>query len=277
MHKIRLISIVFLVLLTMTMGTWGGVALADSPENVTPNITAEEAQKQNEEIAKQGTLVIDPAVKQKCDEWQARADLEREKALTPKEGIGTLSTEQIPLGTNKTFTAAGEGAYWSSHWGLATASAVAVLQYNQNKVYSYAWAIGGGSGGAWNGRRFQITGSGSRNAYVDFYGTAYESSTPGLSGNTNWQIKAIIYDVTTSTIIGQTTIYNASHSNSLLSYTDGGSIGNSILVSFQAGHEYVVKVETTGDCSEYGSFVCVMDSNNGNYTTKWSSIRLRWM
>ena len=65
-------------------------------------------------------------------------------------------------------------------------------------------------------------------------------------------------------------VFSASHSISLLTYTDGGNIGNSVLVSLQAGHEYVVYVKTTGDCSQYGTFASTMASDSGNYTTTWS-------
>ena len=183
---------------------------------------------------------------------------------------------QIALGTNTTFTTAGEGEYWDSHWGLGGASSLADLSYRRNEISAWAVGIGGGSAGAWNGRRFQVTGSGSRFAYVDFYGTAHCSSVPSLTGSTNWQVDVVVYDSTLDSIIGNMNVFSASHSISLLTYTDGGNISNSVLVSLQAGHEYVVYVKTTGDCSQYGTFASTMASDSGNYTTTWSSIRIRW-
>lgn len=261
------------VLMILTMAP--GVVSAQDGISVDPKV--QKAQEDNEALAQEkGIPPVDENIKKQIDEWHKQVVLEREKLIRPAgEGEASITQTDIPKGTNYTFYYADEGNNWDTSWLLADADTSYVLAQNRNNVGAWTWGVGSASGWAWTGRRFNITGSGSQLCYVDFVGWAGVNLLGGYSGSASWEVVVKVYDATVGSYIGQSTVFQEESTNNQL-IVDGGDYNNSVLVSLQAGHQYVVQVITFGDVSQYGIFISTMESGTDSLHTLWDEVRLRW-
>ena len=171
-----------------------------------------------------------------------------------------------------------EGLDGGSTWGFGSRSDDYVLASRRNNTYSYCGLAGGAESWAWTGNRFLMGGSSSYPAYVDFAGWAKAEMVTAMgstSSSADFTVRGRVYDVTSSTWIGDVTIYNVSATNGQTK-TPGGNYANSCLVSFQGGHTYVVLVETEVGVSHYGVGSTLSHSNTTPFHTYWNTITLRW-
>jgi hypothetical protein len=219
---------------------------------------------------------VNPNIQRQVDKWHNQIRLEQEKLVRPAtEGVAVLAVTNVPKGTDYTFTSASEGKNGATNWLLAKATTSYVLAQRRNNVGAWTWGVGTASGWAWTGHRFNVTGSGSRNCYVDFKGWAGVNLLGGFTGSASWEVDVKVYDVTVGSYIGQATVFKKESRNNQL-MTDGGNYARSVLVSLTAGHQYVVYVVTYGDVSTYGIFLSAMESGTDSLHTRWDTIKLRW-
>lgn len=176
--------------------------------------------------------------------------------------VAGLSPYSVSIGTDKTMNAMTDHDYGSSYTGLGNASAKA--NYSSRFADATCWTSGYGDAEAWSwvGARVNVTGSGSKLAYIRYNGSVKGSLVGGIGGSAEATVSVKIFDVTAGSWIGESTVYHESDSNNARK-TCSQSINRSILVTLQAGHQYlfIEHVETT--CSQYGVQISTVDFWNG--------------
>lgn len=278
--KISKIIPLILVMLSLTFLAFTPIVSADSEKGPTGNLTEfelldiEQAIEHNEAVVEEtGIEPIDPDIKEKIDEWRKKVTLESQKLIRP-DGVIDERTS-IPLGTDYSLYSSSEGNDWHATWGVGLADSDYHLATNRNDVFGYALGIGAADAWAWTGKRFNITGAGSQLCYVDYDGTARAAMVGSYSGRANWEVEITVYDATETTYIGRRIILSETSTNNVAKYPNV-DYSESILVSFEAGHQYVVQVITYCEVDEYLTGVSQVIANDSTYNTDWDEIALRW-
>lgn len=291
MRKLRSLSVFALVALLLNVGQ--GVVIAQEPplpETGTPDgipVDPEirEMARTNAATASESSFsAADEAeeeeLRRTIEEWhegvvQERTGLERPELESDSvDQIEAMNTD-VPIGSDRSFLYASEGKNGSSWWGLAGSTTSYDLSERRNNVSATTWGLGSAAGWAWTGRRFTVSGTGSRLCYIDFIGWAGTNLLGGFSGSASWQVVGKVFDASTGTFIGEVTILDGTSTNNQ-AITDGGNYSHSSLVSLQAGHTYVVYIVTYGDVSQFGQYFSHMQSGTNSLHTRWDRIRLRW-
>lgn len=235
-------------------------------------LSIEEAVKYNESV---GPGEIDPAVKTEIAEWHKKVSIESQQLIRPDGQKLLLDETDVPKGTDFEFYAASEGNKWIATWGIAWGSSNYYVAVNENDMYEYSAGIGSADAWAWTGKRFNVTGSGSQAAYIDFDGTGAASLLGSYTGNAHWEVEITVYDATAATYIARSTILSETSTNNWAKYPNT-TYSESLYVSLQAGHQYVVQVITYGTVDEYGLGISDVDADDSTYHTDWDEIAIRW-
>ena len=299
MRRIKFLSVFALLALLSSVGP--GVAMAQDPPpepQVIQDIPVEPAMQEAAEAnAATASKFGIPAIEEKelqrrIERWDEEVVKERARLEPPdpevNSGAQILAEDPgggggggtaVPIGTNYTFTYASEGKNGHSSSGMSGSTTSYNLSQRRNNVSAWAYGVGNASGWAWTGRRFTVSGTGSRLCYVDFVGWAGVNLLGGYGGRASWKVVVKVFDATVGSYIGQATVFDEYSANNQI-IVDGGDYSRSVLVSLRAGHTYVVYVVTYGDVNQWGVppawFISEMESGTDSLHTKWNQIRLRW-
>jgi hypothetical protein len=191
--------------------------------------------------------------------------------------LAIMST--VTLGTDATYTTADYGNSGTSSWGLAP-SIKGADYVKSSKQARQAVLVGpGGAGGAgawaWIGKKFTVSGSGSRAANIRMTGHLYGlTSAFETGGSASSEVYLNVKDQTTGTLYS-TLVYSDSRSNLGYDVVDQ-NFNNGVGINLQAGHSYVAYLSVAGSASvtgagEAGSDFGPQDGDNEGYVS-YSSI-----
>jgi len=181
----------------------------------------------------------------------------------------TLAASTSTLGTDVTYTSTDTGNKGQSTSGIAGAGARYGTSYSDANTYTAG--IGSASSWAYNAKTVQVTGTGSKNAYIRFYGNYVGNTAPGFMGGTAAaRINMSVYDVTTGNEIGTGLV--ADISDTIANGNYNSSISKAVLVSLQAGHTYLLRFGISTSVANYSPQACISDfyddTNHGIKATK---------
>lgn len=189
---------------------------------------------------------------------KASADFAKQLANETKDQVNALAGSDIYIGTDTN--------YYTSDTGNKGASSDFVSGSNGRWGSwwsdSYSWTAGIGSASAWafNAKQINVKGSGSKNAYIRFRGNYSGWTLPGFTGGTAAaRIRVSVYDLTANSEIGGTVVKDVSDSVNWGSTFNQVAFNNSVLVSLQAGHSYLLRYGVSTSTSNYGPQMCQSD------------------
>ena len=200
---------------------------------------------------------------------QASNALNSQNQSSILDGASILAASTSTLGTDVTYTSTDTGNMGKETDLLSTADVRWGSSYSD--ADSYTAAIGSASSWAYNAKTVTVSGSGSKNAYIRFYGSYSGNTSPGFMGGTAAaKVRVSVYDVTAGSEIGGSTVKDISDSVKAMS-TYNGSISKAVLVSLQAGHTYLFRFGISTSVANYSPQNCISDfygSTHGVTTTK---------
>ena len=193
---------------------------------------------------------------------------------------GTLATNTVTLGTDKTFYSANTGSSGKSKWGVAPIIYGSGYTTSSNKATGATVVGPGGYGGggawSWVGTSFYVSGTGSRTANIRMSGYIEGLTSAAAGGSSSSKVYLVLKDSTTGTEYS-TEIYSES-AGGLGWYEVGESFNRGLAVNIQGGHNYIayLKVQTSASvygAGESGSDFGPQDGDSGGYT-KYSSVKI---
>lgn len=206
-------------------------------------------------------------------------EVEQLKAGSTGTGdIVALGIVTVPIGTNYSFQGqATDGNRGGSSSGMANVTTSYVLTENRNNVGMWASTYGSANGYAWTGQRFDVSGSGSRSAYVNFRGFHRSYVLGSFGGTAHIKLSVRVFDATTSSVIADQVVFDET-SNFNVIKSNSFNYNNSVLVSLTAGHQYVAYVFTEGDVLDTSGSGMNSQVESGDSTryTNWNTIAITW-
>ncbi len=207
---------------------------------------------------------------------EAESQMNLVSASIPKSQVIALAGSYISIGTNAT--------YYTSDTGNSgkTSDLVAASDSRWGPWYSDSYSgtagIGSASSWAYNAKTINVTGSGSRNAYIRFSGNYTGWTNPGwLGGTAAARIRVSVYDLTAGSEIGGNTIKEVSDSVSSGSNFNQVPFNSSVLVSLQAGHSYLLRYGVSTSVSNYSPQSCDSDFwNDTNPGIYQNNVKVEW-
>lgn len=199
---------------------------------------------------------------------KASAEYAKQLKKPVKDEVSALAGSDIYIGTDTNYYTSDTGNKGSSADLISGASSRWGSWYSD----AYSWTAGIGSASSWanNSKQINVKGSGSRNAYIRFRGNYSGWTVPGFTGGTAAaRIRVSIYDLTANSEIGGNTVRDVSDSVNWGSTFTQVAFNNSVLVSLQAGHNYLLRYGVSTSTSNYGPQMCQSDfyhdTNHGIY------------
>lgn len=196
------------------------------------------------------------------DAYQQAEQFRLEAVEKAREEISKLADQSpsthrldtVYLGTNRSFSSAGWGVYWSGYSPDYCESLVVLSGNNAYATTTFGpLGLGSAAANAWVGNQFTVAGSGSRVANIsvagsyigDLFATAVGGSSAGV------EIYLVVKDDTAGT----------SFSTQITSRSEGFGISRIPLTSFnrglsvllQAGHDYSAYISIEASASLYGA------------------------
>lgn len=108
------------------------------------------------------------------------------------------------------------------------------------------------------------------------YSALYSGDLLGsYTGSAHVKMMVKVYDATAGSYIGQSTIEERTSTTNSTIVLDS-TFNNSVYVSLQPGHQYVVYVITYGDVSQYGPMGSILEFGDTDDYSKWNSITVDW-
>lgn len=249
-------------------------AIAQGVDSTSPEML--KAKEENAQRLAEGMPEITAETIRKVDQARLDALADSKRSILPAAAGGdSITLSDVTIGTDATFYSATEGNYGGSWWLVGQYNVSYVLAQRRNNVGVTAIGVGGASGWAWTGERFNVAGSGSGLAYVDFDGWARASLLGGVGGTASWDMVVKVFDASTGSYIAEATVFQADVTNNQM-ISDGSDFTRSLLVSLQAGHQYVVQVITLADVNEYAMQTSRVETGTDSFHTHWDYVSIRW-
>lgn len=266
-NKKRLIGTLLLIIFALVVMVPVSFAKGDPIMDVNLG-TRDLTKKQIEELTKDPEKL---KLRSKKDTEYLLAEAEKQmniSSLNSAKGssgslVAALAGTNVAIGSNATFYTSDSGnkgksvdliSVADSRWGSWTSDA-----------YSRTVGLGSASSWAYNSKTINVTGTGSRLAYLRFAGNYSGWTQPGfLGGTASARIRVSVYDLTSASEIGGSVVKDVSDSVTFGSTFNQVKFNNSVLVSLQAGHSYLLRYGVSTGTSNYGPQGC--ESNFWNDT-----------
>lgn len=191
--------------------------------------------------------------------------------------VSIQSTTSIPIGANRRLTSATEGqnsgyqngmmSNWTSSYNLST---------RQNNVGAWATFAGPTSAWAWTGHRFDVVGTGSRQAVFSVYGyysAALQGATYGDTAQFAMDLR--LYDATAGQWVKSSAICNHVENGSYKTHVDQYTDKYLVDVTLIGGHQYVILVQSQATATSM-LLNATSESGNSLHCSNWGDISLVW-
>jgi len=217
---------------------------------VTPAYANASAENQLEQPSKDMVIPLSDAEMAKIREQVKQLEKLDGQQLGKMGILGT--TVSVPIGTNKTITAADSGTVYRSDYPNTTGSWGTSSNGWLDCRTEYSWPGNEGSGNSWGwiGKYVALTGSGSRNCTIKFsgnYNGTLQTADEVISTQVYCLVAAQICDVTNGgfSIVAEKIIAERGFALSMLPNTVQGTIGSgdSITCNLQAGRTYLLRLK----------------------------------
>lgn len=199
---------------------------------------------------------------------KASSDFATQLANETRGQVATLAGSNIYIGTDTNYYTSDTGNKGASYDLVSNSDG----RWGSWWSDSNSWTAGIGSASAWayNAKQINVQGSGSRLAYIRFRGDYTGTTVPGYFGGTAAaRVRVSVYDLTADSEIGGSIAMEVSDSVSAGSDFNQVPFNNSVLVSLQAGHSYLLRYGVSTSTSNYGPQIVISDfwddTNHGVY------------
>ncbi|AOT71353.1 hypothetical protein [Geosporobacter ferrireducens] len=238
------------------------------------------AKKETEKQVLESLKVADKEAKEKIK--KNKKYLIDEETARKQEALGFLetsasSTITLSLGNPFTFTYAAEGKNGGSKTGVVTTYGSSYdLNKARNLTNSETVGTGNATGWAWTGRRFIISGTGSKTAYFSIEGDYIGYLLSGGRGNVSQLSNEFrLYNATTQSWVSTKNItldtVTMENESSLVGTFNKSNL---ITATLQAGHEYVILMQT--DAYTYSTLGTSIANIKDSHYSQWKSVKLTY-
>lgn len=248
--------------------------------------TRDLTQNQINDLSKQDISLISERSKKdvnyllnKCEEDMNNAamDLYRKENI-PTNSLGSsyalesLLSTSITLGVDKTIYSCDTGN--KGHDSIFISGTDEYYSSDGSKSKCWTSLIGSGTSWAYSAATIDVSGTGTQNAVIIFYGTYSGLTDPGLmGGSAGARLRMSVFDLTAGTEVAGNNVLDVNDSvDTISTYT--GDTNTSVGVVLQGGHTYLLRYGVATSVSNYSPQMCTSNFYDDSYGIDMSFVKV---